>query len=368
MTNKGEIFNKKYFSENEYMKEENKKDLTIYDIAKELNVSGSTVSRALNDHPGIGKKTRKAIKDLASEWNYRPNLLAASLRTKRSNTIGVLVPWINRPFISSLISGIESSAFEAGYNVIISQSHDSYEMEKQSVQALSESRISALIVSLAMQSNNYKHFDIFNNNGIPIVYVDRIPQLKNIYKVHIDNFNAAFEATEHLINQGCKRIAHFGGTSDQIIYEERRLGYISALKQYGLNINDELNLKGKSLSADESIHLCESVFGLDNPPDGLFCANDTSTVSAIQFAKNLGIRIPEDLAVIGFNNDPICTIINPTLSSVEHPAIEMGKLAFNQALRLLPDNSSTNDASMNSMPDTHLVVRQSSNRAGLNGG
>ncbi|MGH1436413.1 MAG: LacI family DNA-binding transcriptional regulator [Lewinella sp.] len=341
--------------------EDKKKDLTIYDLAQELNVSPSTVSRALNNHSSIGKKTKEAVQKLAKQLGYRPNTLASSLRTNRSNTIGIMVSWINRPFISSLIAGIEAEARQAGYHVIISQSCDSTESEIENLKALYDSRISALIVSVAMQTTDYKHFDLFSDNDIPIVFVDRIPMLKGVHKLQINNFKAGYAATEHLIEQGCKRIAHFGGARHQLIYEDRRLGYMAALKNHGLEIDEQIILEAESLSEEEGYRLTADIMGIASPPDGIFCANDTAAVSAIQYAKKHGVRIPEDLAIIGFNNDPVCEIIDPALSSIDHPAVEMGEQAVQQALALL--NDTDNQIKPNRIIlDTHLVVRASSNR------
>jgi LacI family transcriptional regulator len=342
--------------------EERKKGVTIYDLAAELNLSPSTVSRALNDHHSIGNKTKKAVKKLAKERGYRPNVLASSLRTKRSNTIGIMVSWIDRPFISTLISGIEEEATAHGYNVIISQSHDSTKLENENLQALYDSRVSALIVSLAMETTDYSHFKLFSDKDIPVVFVDRTPKLKGVSKVHINNFNAAFEATEHLIEQGCKRIAHFGGATYQSIYEERRLGYIAALKKNNLEVDQSIILNAQSLSAEEGTRLTEQVLHMDNPPDGIFCANDKAAVSAIQYAKKNGIKIPEELAIIGFNDDPVCEIIDPPLSSVHHPAREMGKMAFQKALSILNDEEDDQELGDRITLDTHLVIRASSKR------
>lgn len=343
--------------------QEKKKGVTIYDLAQELNVAPSTVSRALKDHHSIGKKTITAVKKLAEKRGYRPNTIASSLRTNRSNTIGIMVSWINRPFISSLISGIEKAARESGYHTIISQSNDNTEMEIENLQALYDSRISALIVSLAMETTDYSHFDLFPDNGIPIVFVDRIPTAQEVHKVHINNFNAAFEATEHLIEQGCKRIAHFGGARHQSIYEDRRMGYIAALKKNGLDIDESIIIQFSSLSAEEGTRLTDQILDSANPPDGIFCANDTAAVSAIQCAKRRGIKIPEELAIIGFNNDPICQIIDPPLSSVHHPAVEMGEAAVGQALAMLGGEIGADSASRKTL-HTHVVIRESSNRKG----
>jgi LacI family transcriptional regulator len=340
--------------------EDKKKDVTIYDLALELNVSPSTVSRALNDHFSIGKKTKKAVQELAREWGYRPNTLASSLRTNRSNTIGVIASWINRPFISSLISGIENAAREAGYKVIITQSHDQLEIEKDNLEALYDSRVSGLIASLAMETSDYDHFKSFLENDIPVVFVDRIPNLDNVNKVNINNFHAGFQATQHLIEQGCKRIAHFGGARNQKIYEDRFLGYREALKKYKIKYDPNLVKEASNLSAEEGKRFIEEVWMLEDRPDGIFCANDTSAVSAIGWCKKNGVKVPNDIAIIGFNNDPICEIIDPPLSSIHHPAQDMGEAALNQVLQILNNNRS-NGTTIFTL-ETHVVARASSKR------
>lgn len=344
--------------------DEKKRNVTIYDLAQELKVSPSTVSRALNDHFSIGDKTKKAVRDLAKQRGYRRNTLASSLRTNRSNTIGIMVPWINRPFISSLIAGIEKAAREAGYRVIITQSMDCFEIEKDNLQALYDSRISALVVSLAMETADYSHFDLFEKNGIPVVFVDRIPNIPNVHKVNINNFNAAFEATEHLVQQGCRRIAHFGGARHQNIYQERLSGYIAALKRNNIPVIDEIIKEANNLSAEEAMRLTEEVFCLPEPPDGIFSANDTAATSAILYCKRHGIKVPEDVAIIGFNNDPICEIIDPPLSSVDHPAAAMGEAAIAQVLGLINAEGDMEDPT-SFIKDTQIVIRASSLRINI---
>lgn len=339
------------------------KTVTIHDLAKELKVSASTVSRALKGHPSIGKKTIQSVKDLAQKRGYRPNRLAVSLRSQKSHTIGVMVPLINRPFISSLIHGVEEAAREAGYQVIITQSHDSYDMEKDNVQVMYDSRTSGLIVSLAMETQNCEHFSPFTDNNIPIVFVDRVPEKMKCHKVSIDNYNAGFKATEHLIEQGCQRIAHFSGASHQNIYKERLRGYLDALEHHQLLIDESLILKGKVLSAEEAVNLTKYLLELPSPPDGIFSANDTAAVSAIQYAKSRGVNIPDELAIIGFNNDPISLIIEPQLSTVSHPSVNMGKLAFKKALELIEPGEAAHVIKNQSIElDTDIIVRASSLR------
>ena len=334
------------------------KEITIYDIAQKLGVSPSTVSRALKDHHSIGKKTKKAVKSLAEELEYKPNTAAASLRNNKTKTIGVIISRINRPFISSLISGIERTANSAGYRVIISQSHDDMEQEIENAHAMVSSRVEGLIVSLAMGTDNYDHFSQIINNGIPIVFVDRVTEQFNSDLVIIDNTYAAKVATQHLIDQGCKRIAHFAGAQHRNVYRNRRMGYEQALKENGLEVDPDLIINVYNLSAKDGYKATEHLLKMKNPPDGIFAPNDTSAVSAIKCAKKMGVRVPDDLAIIGFNDDPICTIVEPELSTISHPGIEMGQIATTQLLKA-KDHSEVEKSSIVKLK-TELIVRESS--------
>ncbi len=339
---------------------DSKKAITIYDIAQELNISPSTVSRALKGHYSIGRETIKAVKKLADKRGYRPNSIAASLRSKKTNNIGVVISWINRPFMSSLISGIEMEANQKGYNVVITQSHDSFEKEVANAQALFDSRVGGLVVSLAMETKKYDHFKQFMKNDIPVVFVDRVTDALNCDLVLIDNHNAAYEATKHLIEQGCKKIAHVGGVLSRNIYNDRQRGYIDALKKHGIPIDDNYIIESDKLSADEGTRTAEYLLNLAEPPDGIFVANDTAAVSIIQYAKSKGIKIPQELAIIGFNNDPISLIVEPALSSVSHPAVEMGQIAAQQVLRKKDNKEIVKSQSI--ILKTEVLVRESSNR------
>ena len=253
----------------------NNRDITIYDIANELNLSSSTVSRALKNHRSISKKTIKRVNDMANKMGYTPNELASSLRNNKTKTIGVLISRINRPFMSSLISGIEETAQKAGYNVIITQSHDSYKDEVNMAQALYNSRVSGIICSLAMETTKTSHFDQFMEKDIPLVFVDRVPKDFDTYRVMIDNYSAGYKATNHLIEMGAKRIAHIGGLKFRNIYKERERGYRDALKEHNLPIDEDLIQHVKSMSYDEGEKATNKLLDMDNPPDGIFSSNDT---------------------------------------------------------------------------------------------
>lgn len=338
-----------------------KKEITIYDLAEKLNYSPSTISRALNNHKSISKKTVKLVKETAKEMGYRPNILAAGLRNNKSKTIGISISRINRPFMASLISGIEKTARNAGYNVIISQSDDIYENEVSNTKALYDSRISGLIASLSMETSDYEHFKQFSEKGIPIVFVDRVPTSFSSYKVVIDNYTAGYSATKHLIEQGCKRIAHFAGAQHRNVYKERKKGYLDALKEFGLPIEENLILHFKTLSFEEGKKMTAKLMAMPNPPDGIFSANDTAAVSAIIYAKSMGIKVPEELAIIGFNDDPISSIVDPALSTVSHPAAKMGEIS---AKRILEHSNNNYDKTVSEVTilNTEIIIRDSSNR------
>lgn len=338
-----------------------KKEVTIYDLAKELNLSPSTISRALNNHKGIGKKTSKEVQKMAAKMGYRPNSIAASLRSNKSKTIGIMIARINRPFISSLISGVEDTARKAGYNVIISQSNDKYENEVKNAKALYDSRIGGLIVSLAMETTDTEHFKQFAEQDIPIVFVDRVPREFNSYRVIIDNYAAGYRAAQHLIDEGCTRIAHFAGAQHVNVYNLRKKGYLDAIQENGLEIDEDLIVDLETMSFEEGRVATNKILDMENPPDGIFSSNDTAAVSAILCAKEKGVKIPDELAIIGFNDDPVSSIVEPSLSTISHPAMRMGELS---AKRILEHSDSNLGSSISeiTMLDTEIIIRNSSKR------
>lgn len=339
-----------------------KKDVTIYDIADKLKLSTSTISRALKNHKSISKKTIKVVHETADEMGYRPNTLAASLRGNKTKTIGVLVPTITQPFLSSLISGIEITAQKEGYNVLIMQSHDSYEDEVNMTKALYESRVSGIICSLAMETRDTSHFQQFIDRNIPLVFVDRVPKNFETYRVIIDNYTAGFKATEHLIEQGCKHIAHFyAGLEFGNLYSERKRGYIDALKKHNLPVDKKLIIHLDDVTYEEGERVTHILLNMKNPPDGIFSAGDITAAGAIKCAKSRGVNIPEKLAIIGFNNDPISSIIDPELSTVTHPAVKMGITAAKKILNHLRSNKKE-DITEITFLNTEVLIRESSKR------
>lgn len=338
-----------------------KKEVTIYDLANELNFSPSTISRALNNDKSIGKKTTKKIQEAAVKMGYRPNSLAAGLRNNKTRTIGVMVARINSPFMSTLISGIEDAARKANYNVLISQSNENYQNEVQNAKALYDSRVGGLIVSLAMETRDTSHFQQFLDNNIPVVFVDRIPRELNSYRVIIDNYTAGYKATRHLIDQGCRRIAYLGGAQHVNVYNLRMKGFLDALTENNLEVDQSLIMSLSTMSLEQGREGMEKLLKGGNPPDGLFSASDSAAVGALLYAKSQGVKIPEDLAIIGFNDDPVASIVDPSLSTISHPAQRMGELATQRILGH-SENSLATSVSEITMLDTEVIIRASSKR------
>ncbi len=333
------------------------KRVTIYDLAERLNVSPATISRGLNDHPSISKKTKEKIISIAKEYGYRTNKFAANLSKQRSNTIGVIVPKLNSHFMSTVLAGIEKIANNIGYNLIISQSLESEEKEKMNAKTLYDSGVDALLVSLANETESYDHFTTFTDRKIPLLFFDRVNTHPNCPTIIIDNEAAGYEATEHLIQQGCKNIIHISGSLKRNVYAERLQGYKSALEKYGHTIKPQNVLE---LDLDPK-YVDEVLVRLKNSEekiDGIFVANDMFAVHCIKELKKEGYRIPEDIKIIGFNNDPVSEVISPNLSTIDYPGYKMGMLAGQSIIAHL--NGSINLQTANSIIVRHkLIIRES---------
>lgn len=337
-----------------------KASVTIHDLARELNISASTVSRALNDNPRIRKSTKEKIKALALELGYQPNTIASNLRTQKTHTIGIVVPLINRHFFSTFISGVEDIAFEAGYNVIISQSKDLLQKEQQIVNSMFSNRVDGLITSLSMQTSAFEHFQLFANKNIPLIFFDRIAPEFEANKIIVDDFACGFKATQHLIDQGYQRIAHLAGPTVLNTYHDRMEGYKSALKKNNMPLEDELIICNR-LTRMDGQEAIKKLLNLQNPPDAVFCGNDTSALSMIVYLKSQGIRIPEDFGIVGFSNEPFSEVVTPSISTLKQPAQEMGQKAAELIINEIENKELPRTYQTVTMP-TELIVRESSSR------
>jgi DNA-binding LacI/PurR family transcriptional regulator len=299
---------------------------TIFDIAKELSISKSTVSRALTGHPSVKAETRQAVVDLANKLDYQRNMLAISLIKSKSSTIGIIVPEFMTSFFPQIIFGIHAKASDAGYHVLIMQSNESYETEVASAKVLLANQIDGLLVSLSKETRNFEHLQIFQRKGIPIVFFNRVCEDMEAPKVVVDDYYGAFNAVEHLIKTGKKRIAHLAGPDTLQISRKRLHGYLDALKKNNVPVYDDLIIK-YDLTLDKVNIYVKHLLDLDHPPDALFAINDPTAIRAIQVIKSKGLRIPEDIAVIGFSNDYGGELMDPSLTTVAQPLEEMGRIA-----------------------------------------
>ena len=343
---------------------EPEKEVTIYDIAKKLNISAATVSRGLKDHPGINKNTKKKILNAANEMGYRSNSFASSLRKKRSNIIGVIVPRLNSNFMSDVIAGIEKVVNEANYNLFISQSLETMKKEASNARAMFNNRVDGLLVSLAYDTTNIEHFEVFVSRGIPVIFFDRVQEHKQCPNIFINNYKAGYNITSHLIDQGCKRIMHIGGNQLRNVYSERYNGYKRALADHNLPVENDL-LIINDLSTSAGADAARSILKMTEKPDGVFAANDTCAISCMQALKKAGIKIPADIAFAGFNNDPTSCVIEPNLTTIDYKGHEMGEVAA----KILIDHLDNN----NDLQQTHslilrseLIVRESSLKKSTN--
>jgi len=335
-------------------------EITIHDIAKKLNLSASTISRALNNNPLISEATRKLIKRTAVDIGYRPNSLAANFRTKRTNTIGVIVPLINRHFFSLVISGIEDVAYKLGFAVTISQSNDSLEKENKIAHTFFTNRVDGLIVSIGMETTTFDHLKLFSDRNIPIVFFDRVVDEIKAHKIEVDDFGGGYRATKHLIEQGAKNIAHIGGPLNLKIYENRQKGFCKAVKEASLKL-DESFIINTSLTREEGTKAIKALMNNEKKPDGIFCANDTTALSVIIYLRKMGLKVPEDIAIIGFSNEPFSEVVTPSISTIKQPGYSMGQKAAELIIRQINKKEILTEFKSIIMP-TILVVRNSSKR------
>ncbi len=333
-----------------------KKDVTIYDIAKALKLSPSTVSRGLRDHKSIRKETRRRILAKAMDLGYQHNTFASNLRSNRTYTIGLILPRLDSYFMSTVISGIEKVANKRGYNLVISQSEETYEKEKACISTMFNLRVDGLLFSLAYETKNLDHLKMFQKRGIPVIFFDRVFDQSDHLSIVIDNFKAGFEVTNHMIEQGCKRIVHLGGDLKRNVYRDRYNGYRKALKDHNLPFDPNIVSIGP-MNEEAGIRMVDKMIRMEQIPDGIFASNDVSAVACICRLKQNGFRIPEDVAVAGFNNGPISKVVDPNLTTVNYPGEEMGEVAITTLVDMLEDSLAP---SVNTIVLKHqLIVRAS---------
>lgn len=336
------------------------KEITIYDIAKELKLSPATVSRGLKNSKVISKITVKRILEKAEELGYRHNNFASNLRKQKTHTIGVLVHELNSNFITSVLAGIEKITTEAGYDIIIAHSSESYEKEAANVMNLFHKRVDAVIASLSFTTKNLDHFKPFFEKNIPVLFFDRVDENSERTHVIIDNYKCGYIATQHLIEQGCKRVALLTANLQRNVYAQRHRGYTDALYDAGITYDKNLVLV-KDLKEQSALDAAHEILKMKQLPDGLFCTNDFKAAVCMQELKRHGVRVPQDIAIVGFNNDSISKIIDPQLSTINYPGTDMGEITARNLINHLKGVGNINTTNR-IIVKSELIIRDSSRR------
>lgn len=333
--------------------------VTIKDIAQELNISVSTVSRALADNPLVKPTTREAVKKLAKEYHYSPNFTALSLRSNKTSTIAIIIPQLVHEFFAMVIRGIEDFAYSNGYNVIISSTHESYEREVIDARALINGRVDGLLACVSKETNDYSHFREFEDRNLPLVFFDCICDEIDSPKVVLDDFKAGYQAARHLVEQGCQRIAYLGGPINLMISQDRFAGYNKALSEAGLNTKDDWIIHCNTGDYEDGKE-CTTELISKKEIDGLFAATDMLAIGAMKNIKAAGLAIPRDIAIVGFSNWTISSLYEPSLSTMSQPGYEMGL----KAAELLITRINNPDQKVNQtvVLQSELIIRESSVR------
>ncbi len=304
-----------------------KAHITIKDLAKELGLSPSTISRALKDHPDISPETKRVVKELAEKLKYRPNLLAQGLRNRKTNTIGVIIPEFIHFFFSTIVSGIEDVAYAKGYNVILCQSAETYEREVTDTRALWNSRVDGMLISISKETTQYNHFQELLDEGLPMVFFDRVTNKLDASQVIVDDYLGAFNAVEHLVSKGCKKIVHLAGPKNLEISKNRLNGYKDCLEKYNIKFDENLVIRCPKGTYEESKRFTGILLNSIEGVDGVFGCNDMAALGAILAVKEKGIKIPDEIKIIGFSDWQLSNLIEPRLSTVSQAGFEMGQAA-----------------------------------------
>lgn len=337
-----------------------KREITIYDIARRLQVSSSTVSRALQDHPELSQKTIAKVKATAEKLGYRHNSFASNLRKQRTYTIGMVVHELQSNFMVSVLAGVEKITSRAGYDLIITHSSESFEKEEANVRNLFHKRVDGLFVSLSLNSPNINHLKPFRDKGIPVMFFDRVEENSDSAKIIIDNYRCGYLATRHLIEQGSRRIVMVTSNLQRNVYAQRYRGYKDALFDHNIAYDSDLVLI-KDLSENSGVASAMEILKMNPLPDGAFITNDFTAAVCLQTLKDHGVNIPEDIAIVGFNNDNICKFVEPNLTTINYPGFDMGAIAAENMILHL-DGGGNIDSTSKIVVRSELIIRDSSLR------
>jgi len=331
---------------------------TLKDIAREMKVHHSTVSRALHDHPSVNQRTKANIKSMADKLNYHPNKIARQLKQKISNVIGVIVPEIKHHFFANIISGIEEASYEKGYVIMVCQSNEHYDREVMNTNALLSNNATGLLVSLSQETDKLVHLEKYLRTGGKLVLFDRITNDINVSKVVVDDFHGAYLATKHLIQRGKRRIAHIAGTEIISITQQRLNGYKAALQNFNIQYDPDI-VVFSGFHEVNGANAMQKLLDLNFPPDAVFAVNDPVAIGTYDVIKSRGLDIPEDIAIVGFSNNPISSLVEPSLTTIGQPSFEIGR----RAVEILINELQSQDEQIEPFTEileTKLIIRDSS--------
>jgi LacI family transcriptional regulator len=334
------------------------KPATIKDIARMLKISTSTVSRALRDASDVGKETKNAVKALAEELNYQPNKFALSLQQKQTHTIGVIVPNLDY-VLATMVKGIDEVALEAGYTVMVCQSNESFGREIVNTRRLLDSLVDGFIISVSSETKVFDHFKKIQDKNMPVVVFDRLIADMKVPGVRLDNKDGGLQATEHLLEQGYKRIAILAGPKNLGISNERLDGYLAALKKNKIKVDQDLIIHC-DFNQDYAYLATKELLSMKKRPDAIFTISDRMAIGAMLAIKEKGLKMPEDIGLVGFNNEPITSLVSPSISSVDQPAFELGKIAAKLFIETMHNNEDMSNVEEILKPKLH--IRESSLR------
>lgn len=337
-----------------------KKKSTIKDIANVLGITPSAVSKALSNHPRISVKTKADVAQVAKNLNYQPNHLASALRKGKSNLVGLIIPKAHSHFFSSVLQSMEEILNEKGYSVIISQSNESYKKECESIDALLFTQVDGIIASLANETLDFSYYQKIKAKGIPLILFDRGENDLEVDYIGIDDYESSHLIVDHLVDQGCKRIAHIAGYRHTRIYKNRIRGYTDALEKHSLPIENDLILEG-NLSLEDGRQKMETLLKLPNRPDAVYAASDFAALGALQILKEHGLKIPQDIALVGFGNEPFTSYVTPSISTINQHSVAIGRLAAEAFLYRI-ENPKEKVSLKKKILNAELVVRESSNK------